>query len=77
MRAIPALVHSSIMPRQALLLVLLPAAGDGPDGRRSALPTLIGLGIAIESPYGYIERRERRSTGEYRLNLICISGDQN
>ena len=66
MRAIPALVHSPIMPRQAL--VLLP--GDGPDGRRSALPTLIGLGIAIESPNGYIERRERRSTGEYRLNLI-------
>ena len=26
--------------------------------------------IAIESPNGYTERRERRSTGEYRLNLI-------
>ncbi len=32
-----------------------------------ARPTPIGLGIAIESPNGYSERRERRSSGPCRV----------
>ncbi len=45
--------------------------GAGPGGGRSALPTCIGLQIAMESQNGYSDGRNRWSSGECRLTILA------
>ena len=43
------------------------AISAGAGGKRSALLMPIGLRIAVESPNGYSDTRNKRSSGESRL----------